>query len=276
MQQQIPTAATLGAHLAHYGFKNFTSSTAYLRWAGQQLGDHRAKAVDRLRRPLAKEEVKPDDVLRFYDYIAEPAVAAVVHSMKTDAIRSSGEAVWEHIKDCKNILDIGCNIGYLTTWYARQGDNFVTGVDMSEASIEEAKRKSRALNCANIRFLCGDIRKVLTSERFDAVVDTQTIYTIPKKKQTLAHLYSLLQDNGMLVTIPPVRTVEKLSAYLELLSQAGFRVRSINFIVFSALGAADFHPVIEAGKAADTLQGADMASALEVMRQALLKHKISS
>ncbi|HLA75751.1 MAG TPA: class I SAM-dependent methyltransferase [Gammaproteobacteria bacterium] len=265
---------TLADHLACYGFKNFTSSAAYLQWAGRQLGERRAQAVDRLRRPLVKDEVKPDNVLRFYDYIADPTVAPVVHSMKTDAIRASGEAIWGRIRERKNILDLGCNIGYLSTWYAQQGDNVVTGVDVSQVSIDEAKRKAQSLGCKNVRFVAGDVRKMLHSECFDAIVDTQTIYTLHKKKQTLMHLRSLLYAEGILVTIPPIRTPAKLAAYVELLSQAGFHVRRVEFVVFSALGEPDIHPVIEAGKLAGAAQDITVDQALAAMQQALLQHKM--
>ncbi len=258
---------TLREHLAHYGFKDFDSSEFYRFWGGRQLGEGKAKMLDRLRKPLEKDDVRPDDVLRFYEFIADPDVAAVVHSLKTDAIRTSGEAVWQRIKGRKKILDFGCNIGYLSTWYASQGSNQVTGVDISARSIEQAKKFAASLGCDGVTFLHGDARKIFQGVQFDAIVDTQTLYTVPKKRQTLKHLYTLLHDDGIVVTIPPIRTVEKISAYLELLSLSGFYIHTLDFIVFSALGEADAYPVIEAGKLPERQAVIDVEAKFRAMRR---------
>lgn len=261
---------TLREHLARYGFRDFDSSDFYRYWGGRQLGEHKARMLDRLRKSLEKDDARPDDVLRFYDFIAEPAVAGVVHSMKTDAIRASGEAVWERIKGRKKILDFGCNIGYLTTWYAKQGGNRVTGIDISERSIDQAKSMAEPLGCDNVTFVHGEVRKVFHDAQFDAIVDTQTLYTVHKKKQTLKHLYTLLSEDGILVTIPPVRTVEKISAYLELLSLSGFYTYAFDFILFSALGEPDAYPVIEAGKLPERRAVINVEAKYQAMRRALL------
>jgi 2-polyprenyl-3-methyl-5-hydroxy-6-metoxy-1,4-benzoquinol methylase len=264
---------TLSEHLAAYGLRDFYSSDRYLRWAYEQLGEQKAERLDSLRKPLARDDVKPDDVLRFYDYIAEPAIAAVVHSMKTDVIRASGEAVWECIKDRKKIIDLGCNIGYLTTWYAAQGDNSVTGVDVSERSIKEASKKANELHCTNVRFVQGDIRKLFRGERCDCIVDTQTLYTVAKQKQTLAHLYSILDDNGLLVSIPPIRTPEKIKTYLGALTEAGFHVQALEFIYFSNLGVVETYPLIKAGEKPSEAGAVDVESAYLTMRSELLALK---
>ncbi|MEW6353125.1 MAG: class I SAM-dependent methyltransferase [Pseudomonadota bacterium] len=262
---------TLTEHLAAYGLRNFSSSGLYLFWARQQLGDRKAQMLDRLRKPLEKDDARPDDVLRFYEFIADPEVAAVVHSMKTDAIRASGAAAWECIKERNTILDFGCNIGYLATWYARHGGNAVTGVDISAASIAQARQKAALLGVANVRFLEGDIRKLLHGERFDAIVDTQTVYTVRKKKPVLAQLRALLADDGVFVTLPPARTAEKISAYLELLAQAGLTPRTLEFVYFSALGEPDAYPIITADKTAAPAPALDVPGACATMQGNLIR-----
>lgn len=266
---ETPPAPNLSAHLAAYGLRDFFSSAHYLHWAGQQLGEPCARRMDLLRRPLEKDEARPDDVLRFYDFIADPAIASVVHSMKTDAIRAGGEAVGERIGRNNKVLDLGCNIGYLSTWYARCGDTRVTGVDVSARSIATAQQMAATLRCPTVRFVAGDIRKLFRGERFDAIIDTQTIYTIAKKKQVLNALFALLADEGVLITIPPLRSRTKLTEYLCLLSQAGFHARALDFIYFSALGVMDSHPLIEATKTASGAR-VDVDAAFMAMRRELL------
>lgn len=271
----VDPARDLSEHLASYGFKDFFSPAVYLHWARQQLDEPRAMRVDSLRKPLEKDEVKPNDVLRFYDFIADPAVAPVVHSMKTDAIRAGGEAIAQRLVQGKKLLDLGCNIGYLTTWYARQVDSVVTGVDISERSIEQAKQAAHDLNCSKVRFVAGDIRKLFHGERFDVIADTQTIYTIPKKRQVLGALHALLDAQGVLVTIPPLRTLDKLKTYMTLLAQTGFQARALDFIFFSSFGVVETYPLIEAVTTTGNPE-IDVEAAFIAMRRELLDLKQST
>ena len=43
----------------------------------------------------------------------------LIHSMKSNEILNSGKSIMNEIKDNNNILDIGCNSGYLTSFYAK-------------------------------------------------------------------------------------------------------------------------------------------------------------
>ena len=125
------------------------------------------------------------------------------------------------------------------------------------------------LGCDNVSFVHGDVRKIFHDAQFDAIVDTQTLYTVQKKKQTLKHLYTLLNEDGILVTIPPVRTVEKISAYLELLSLSGFYTYALDFILFSALGEPEAYPVIEVGKQEERARVIDVEAKYQAMLRSL-------
>jgi SAM-dependent methyltransferase len=71
--------------------------------------------------------------------------------------------------DATNVLDIGCNLGDLTAWCARQG-LWAVGVDGSQRLIEEARRRhDRVENCAFMhqRIGPGDIARL---PQFDVVL----------------------------------------------------------------------------------------------------------
>ena len=57
---------------------------------GKEFGEELATRIDELQEPLRSGELSWEDHQRFYDFIAPPEIAGVVHSMKADAIRSSG------------------------------------------------------------------------------------------------------------------------------------------------------------------------------------------
>ena len=122
---------TLAEHLALYGIRHFASED-YWPWAARKLGEEKALKLDELREWVTRPGAKnyPEKIKEFYDSASRPEIAPVIHSMKADAIRASGEAVSRKIAGRKNILDLGCGIGCLTTWYAGlEQDRRVTGID---------------------------------------------------------------------------------------------------------------------------------------------------
>lgn len=132
----------LRAHLASYSIQHFDDNS-YWDWARSTLGPAREQELEKLRRPIAEYRANEKQLLRFYDHIAQPTIAGVVHSMKADAIRASGEFVRSRIPPTERILDIGCGIGYLTTYYAMTYSACtIIGCDVSKKSIETARAEA--------------------------------------------------------------------------------------------------------------------------------------
>ena len=69
-------------------------------------------------------------------------------SMKSNEILNSGLSVINELKENSNIVDVGCNSGYLTSFYAKvfPNSNFI-GFDKSKNSILQA---SKIFNFSNI------------------------------------------------------------------------------------------------------------------------------
>ena len=121
-----------------------------------------------------------------------PPLVPVVHSVKCGAIRASGMAVQKLIEGRKRVLDLGCNTGYLTTWYASLDDQRqLLGIDFSQACIEAAKAKAKKLKIRNARFQVADIDVFKSDTPFDAVVDTQTIVDIKDRTAALHRISSI-------------------------------------------------------------------------------------
>ena len=106
----------LRKHLLSFGIRVFASDE-YWTWGGDKLGAKRGERLQALRRPM-QECPNKEQLLEFYDYIAHPDVSGVVHSMKADTITVSGVEVESSLPPVGRVLDLGCSIGHLTTFYA--------------------------------------------------------------------------------------------------------------------------------------------------------------
>ena len=243
------TTVDLRTHLQRFGIQHFESPDEYWRWGRQVLGRETSRRLNRLRRPLESGASTKRDRHRFYDFIAEPVVAAVVHSMKADAIRASGEAVAARIADRKSVLDLGSSIGYLTTWYATVvPGRRVVGIDSSEESIRAAQEWTAQLAVPHPEFLCINLDKAIPAENFDAVVDTQTSDYVSDPNGLFSRVSAALADDGILVSVPALGIPAAAGQFVGMLQDHDLLVTSLEFIYFSDLGGSSAYPVITAAR----------------------------
>ncbi len=237
---------TLLEHLSQFGLRHFMGDE-YWAWASAQLPGETAEQLNVLRKPVVEGKATATDQLRFYDYIATPAIAAVVHSLKSDAIAASGQAVNRHLHAAKAVLDLGCGIGYLTTWYARQDPRrHALGVDISAPSIMHARQWADQLGVTNVRFLQRDISAELPSGPWDAIIDTQTVYYLPQWDGALAQIRANLAPQGVFISVSPLGTQAEAEEFVHALEQAGLVVRRFEWARHFDGGEAGAYPVIVA------------------------------
>jgi len=244
----------LWEHLDFYGIRHFTDEGEYFSWGGEQLGERRSKELNKLRKPLQRGKAKSYEVRRFYEYIANPDIAGIVHSLKAGAIHASGLAIAPHLKDKMSILDVGCNIGYLTTWYAScVPESKVVGIDFSEKSVQIANKYAKELGVSNVEFRVVDITKDITVEPsiYDLVVDTQSLDDFIGVTDAFMKIFDVLSEDGCLVSVAALPSVEKCDAYLQALREPGFKITGFDWQPFSDVGAISAYPVIKAMKNAD-------------------------
>ena len=77
-------------------------------------------------------------------------------------------------RDGASILDVGCGRGRHARILARRGYD-VTGIDLSETVIEQARERSR-YEGLDIRFQQGDMRETVCESCFDGVVNLFTAF----------------------------------------------------------------------------------------------------
>jgi SAM-dependent methyltransferase len=100
----------------------------------------------------------------------------VLYSQRYEYYVAVGTLVASRIADAQTILDFGCGIGVLTTFYARRfPDRTFLGVDRSAASVELARAKTKALGLTNLRFERLDAEHDQIPEAMDLVLSTQAL-----------------------------------------------------------------------------------------------------
>jgi len=101
------------------------------------------------------------------------------------------------------VLEAGCGVGAQTVTLAKNSPNAsIISIDISEASIAEAKRNVEAAGITNVQFQQGDIfRLPFGPESFDHVFVCFVLEHLSHPTEALAALKSLLKVGGTMTVI---------------------------------------------------------------------------
>ena len=168
------TLHALEAHLAWWGLRQFTSDGAYFQWQRETLSSENLttlhRQVEQKRRGSAADEIA------FYDATAHPNILPVLYSQRYDYYLAIGLRVADRIGVARSILDVGCGVGILTTFYAEQyPDKTFVGIDRSPVSIERAQERAQALGLTNVRFDCLDLEHIASNPSYDLILATHAL-----------------------------------------------------------------------------------------------------
>lgn len=95
----------------------------------------------------------------------------------------------------KSVLDIGCNEGRMTSWFAERGAAKVVGVDADEARIDFARRR---YGSDSIQFLCQSWA-TLPDGPFDIVLWANAMHYEKDPKSVLSNILQRLTPDGLLI-----------------------------------------------------------------------------
>ena len=98
------------------------------------------------------------------------------------------------------VLDVGCGNGIISLQLGKQGYQ-VHGIDMSDKSIENAKRKNPF---SNVTFSVVDAESLRAAgQRYKAIVCSEVLEHLHQPAGLVKQLHEILDDNGiLLVTVP--------------------------------------------------------------------------
>ena len=100
----------------------------------------------------------------------------------------------------KKVLDIACGEGYGTNLMAKKALH-ITGVDIDNITIENAKKKYTA---CNIVFATGSVLKLPAHDNsFDVITCFETLEHISEQEEMLAELKRVLTPTGILLISTP-------------------------------------------------------------------------
>jgi len=168
--------AAIAEHLASWGLRRFDADAAYDQWQRTALKPDELTTLLRLSEQRRAPGAGAADEIAFYEYAATRRILPVLYSQRYDYYATVGSSVAERIGPARSVLDVGCGIGVLTTFYAQQFPqcSFV-GVDRSPASIAVAQEKAAVLGLTNVRFDCLDVDRASPPGSFDLIVATQAL-----------------------------------------------------------------------------------------------------
>jgi tRNA G46 methylase TrmB len=166
--------ASLHAHLAHWGLRSFSSDADYFAWQRATLS---AADLNRLTAQVErKRSGDRQDEIAFYDLTAEARILPVLYSQRYEYFMEIGGRVLPRIGAAATVLDYGCGVGILTTFYAGHcpATQFV-GIDRSSRSIAVAQSKANELGLTNIRFECCDVEVEALRGSYDLITATHAL-----------------------------------------------------------------------------------------------------
>lgn len=101
------------------------------------------------------------------------------------------------------VLEAGCGVGAQTVTLAKNSPNAsITSIDISRASIDEARRKVAAAGVTNVRFMIADIFKLpFEPEFFDHIFVCFVLEHLPAHVDALISLKKHLKRGGTITVI---------------------------------------------------------------------------
>ena len=165
---------SLHAHLAQWGLRFFSSDADYFAWQRAALSAADLKQLSALVE--RKRSGACQDEIAFYDLTATPRILPVLYSQRYEYFIEIGRRVLSRIGAADSLLDFGCGVGILTTFYARHcPETQFVGIDRSPGSIAVAQSKAAELGLRNVRFECRDVVAEALSGSFDRIIATHAL-----------------------------------------------------------------------------------------------------
>ena len=167
-------------HLDWWGLRRFDRDEAYFQWQRAALSGTDLQILHRLVELKRASQAEPAADVAFYDQAAAPRILPVLYSQRYDYYLAVGPRVAERIIPCSSgatsVLDFGCGVGILTTFYAQQHPEIsFVGLDRSAVSIAVAQAQADRLGLKNVRFAALDVEHEAINGLYDLLISTHAL-----------------------------------------------------------------------------------------------------
>jgi ubiquinone/menaquinone biosynthesis C-methylase UbiE len=122
----------------------------------------------------------------------------------TEKLFFGGGRAWACSKARGQVLEIAIGTGLNLPFYP--ADVELTGIEISPAMLEIARRRAKSLGC-QVKLVVGDAQALPFSDQsFDTVVCTIALCSIPDDRQAVAEVWRVLRPGGRFVALEHVRS----------------------------------------------------------------------
>ena len=143
-----------------------------------------------------------DKVSRFYDIVWTEYIPEYESTEKHWEIFFSGEEI-----QGKSVLDAGCGTGIFSIIFANKGADSVTGIDISEGSLQTAQSLKKKFNLQNANFQKQDMHHLpFHDEQFDIVWAWGTVHHTTDPFKAIDELIRVLKKGGSILLAVYTRT----------------------------------------------------------------------
>ncbi|UCE63215.1 MAG: methyltransferase domain-containing protein, partial [Nitrospirota bacterium] len=175
-QKSDSLAKELTKHLESWGLRRFVDETSYYQWQKNVLAEQEIAELNRLGAARSGGE-HPEADISFYDLAAQDRILPVLYSQRYDYYLEIGCAMTDRIEPAQRVLDFGCGVGILTTFYASCFPHVTfMGIDRSPRSIARACEEAGRRGLSNVQFETRHIPTDDLSVSFDLIISTQTLF----------------------------------------------------------------------------------------------------
>ena len=132
----------------------------------------------------------------FYEDLEEGWYTACDHPIALLRAENKLRIPWvlDSIQPNSKVLDLGCGAGFLCNALAEKGHK-VSGVDLSESSLETARRYDRT---ESVEYICANVYSLpFQNETFDVVCAMDVLEHIEEPKLLIAEASRVLKKGGL-------------------------------------------------------------------------------
>lgn len=205
---------------------------------GEKVFDNFDKKVDKL---IAYQN--DEAISEFYNFLAENSMHDFFQGTMYSQSKINMTYLSEQIQNHKNVLDIGCNSGFRTTYYAlNHPETKFTGIDISDKSIEIAKKRIEKYNLTNITFLHQNFLDMAPEPKFDFVLADHCLHESittdiygqknPAYPYKIGKIYDQMTQGKLIIVLNPDDVYFYMQFMPPLLENAGYKFESIKEMPF--------------------------------------------